>query len=307
MQTNLVIDSLIPVFVLMGIGVVLRRYNITTDSFLKTSDRLVYYIFFPAMLFWKIGAAEPAEAIDFTYAVVSIVTVLLAFIASIVAIRLFRVTAYRAGTFSQSCYRFNTYVGMAIILNAYGNEGVRYFGILISMAIPLINVLAVSILIWFSGRKIALRKRLVLMLKALISNPLILSCIAGIIYSQSIGEFPVFASNTFKLMTSLALPLALFSIGGDLTFKNVRAYLRVSIITTSVKLLLMPAIGYLLLTRFGVTGIPFRVSMLFFTLPTSTAIYILSSQLNSDTEMASATILISTLFSFFTMSFVLLM
>ncbi|MFZ0447992.1 MAG: hypothetical protein WAL98_02010 [Desulfatiglandaceae bacterium] len=35
-----------------------------------------------------------------------------------------------------------------------------------------------------------------------------------------------------------------------------------------------------------------------FALPTSTAIYILSSQLNSDTELASASVVLSTILSF---------
>jgi predicted permease len=42
--------------------------------------------------------------------------------------------------------------------------------------------------------------------------------------------------------------------------------------------------------------------MIFFCLPTSTAIYVLSSQMNSDTELASASIVVSTLFSFVTLS-----
>jgi predicted permease len=46
--------------------------------------------------------------------------------------------------------------------------------------------------------------------------------------------------------------------------------------------------------------------MLFFALPTSPAIIVLSSQLNSDTEFASAAIVASTLLSFFSMSTVLL-
>ena len=46
--------------------------------------------------------------------------------------------------------------------------------------------------------------------------------------------------------------------------------------------------------------------MLFFALPTSTAIYILSSQLRSDLELASAVIVLSTLLSFVSMSLVLL-
>ena len=46
--------------------------------------------------------------------------------------------------------------------------------------------------------------------------------------------------------------------------------------------------------------------MLFFALPTSPAIIVLSSQLNSDTEFASGAIVLSTLLSFFSMSAVLM-
>lgn len=307
MGTNPVINSLLPVFALMGIGVVLRRYNITTETFLKTSDRLVYYIFFPAMLFWKIGAAESSGEMNLNYCIASLVTIFLVFALSLIGVRLFGISNFGAGTFSQSCYRFNTYIGMAIIMNAFGSEGIRYFGIMISMSIPFINVMAVSTLIWYSGMRIGVKQRVLMMLKALVSNPLILSCVAGIIYSRGVGTFPVFVANTLQLLTSVALPLGLLSIGGELSFKGVREYLKVSVIAAVIRLVIMPLIGYCFLVWLDVSGIVFKVSMVFFTLPTATSIYILSSQLNSDTEMASATILISTLFSFFTLSVVLMM
>ena len=107
-------------------------------------------------------------------------------------------------------------------------------------------------------------------------------------------------------MASVALPLGLISIGGELTFRGVREYLNVSLVASVAKLLLLPLIGYLLLKALGVSGLPFKISMIFFALPTATSIYILSSQLNSDTEMASATILVSTILSFFTLTAALL-
>ena len=302
----MIINSLFPVFVLLAIGVILRKYQLTGELFLKTADKLVYYIFFPALLFWKIGSATSSAELDFSYCVAALATTFLVFILSLISIRVFRISNFGAGTFSQSCYRFNTYIGMAVIINAFGSEGVQYFGVLISIVIPFINVMAVSTLIWFSGMEIKPRQRLLMMSKALISNPLILSCIAGILYAQSIGSFPPFLVNTFQLMTSVTLPLALLSIGGALTFKGLRQFLSVSIITAIAKLLLMPLIGFFLLKAFGVTGIPFKVTMIFFAVPTATSIYILSSQLNSDTEMASATILLSTILSFFSLTIALL-
>ena len=302
----MIINSLFPVFVLLAIGAILRKYQLTGEIFLKTADKLVYFIFFPALLFWKIGSATSSAELDLSYCIAALATTFLVFVLSLVSIRLFRVADFGAGTFSQSCYRFNTYIGMAVIINAFGSEGVRYFGVLISVVIPFINVMAVSTLIWFSGMQIKPRQRVLMMSKALISNPLILSCIAGILYARSVGSFPPALVNTFQLMTSVTLPLALLSIGGALTFKGLRQFLSVSVIAAVAKLLLMPLIGYFLLKAFGVTGMPFKVSMVFFTVPTATSIYILSSQLNSDTEMASATILLSTILSFFSLTIALL-
>ncbi|MFH2131548.1 MAG: AEC family transporter [bacterium] len=302
----MVINSVFPVFALLGIGIILRRYDLTGDLFLKTADRLVYFIFFPALLFWKIGSASSTGEMDLTYCLVVLIVIVLIFILSLILIHVFHISNFGAGTFSQSAYRFNTYIGMAIVINAFGAEGVQYFGIMISIAIPIINVTAVLTLIWYSGRRIDAKHTFLMMSRAVVSNPLILSCLAGILYARGVGSFPNFLVNTFQLMTSVTLPLALLSIGGTLTFRGLRGYFNVSVIAAICKLILMPLIGYFLLQAFGVTGIPFKISMIFFALPTATSIYILSSQLNSDTEMASATILISTMLSFFSLTVVLL-
>jgi predicted permease len=74
-----------------------------------------------------------------------------------------------------------------------------------------------------------------------------------------------------------------------------------------IKLLVLPLVGYLFLMKLEVSGIPFKVGMIYFTLPTSPAIFVLSSQLNSDTELASASIIVSTMLSFFSMSVALLL
>jgi len=58
----MVLNSLFPVFALVVLGVCLKYYRITDEAFLKTADRLVYFIFFPAMLFWKIGGAQTTAA-----------------------------------------------------------------------------------------------------------------------------------------------------------------------------------------------------------------------------------------------------
>ncbi|MCA1792603.1 MAG: AEC family transporter [Desulfotignum sp.] len=303
----LVPNTIFPIFALLLLGRLLKTYGLTDDRFLAMSDRLVYYIFFPAMLFWKIGGSGPDQDINTGLCLAGLTGVILSFLVSLGAIRFFKISQFAAGSFCQASFRFNTYIGMAIVLTVLGEEGVRHFGILAGVVIPVINVLSVSVLVWHSGQELVFREKTQYFIRALVSNPLIIGCVAGFLYSRSGLGFPVFVQNSFSLMTSVTLPLALISIGGSLRFKGLADHARLSLLAAGIKLVLLPAAGFVLLTFFGVTGIAFTVGMIFFALPTSTAIYVLSGQLNSDTDLAAGAIMISTLLSFVSLSLVLLL
>jgi malonate transporter len=304
---NMVLSSLFPVFALLIIGRLLGYFHLTSETFLKTSDRLVYFIFFPILLFWKIGGAQTGSALAWDLCLSSLVAIAVVYVVSAFAMKIFRVSSYKAGSFSQSCYRFNTYIGMAIIFYALGDEGIKHFGILVGFSIPFINVLAVSTLIWYSGREFSQGERMKVMLKELVTNPLILSCVAGLLYLKWVNYFPVFIENTFRLSSAVAMPLALISIGGALTLKSLKGNYKLSLVGAVIKLIILPMVGFFCLKMFHVTGIPFRVGIIFFTLPTSASIYVLSSQLNSDTDLASASVVMSTILSFFSLTVGLLL
>ena len=302
----MVLNNLFPVFALIFFGSLLKRWRLTDDVFLKMADRLTYFIFFPALLFWKIGGASAALSSGTSLYKAVICAVLTVYALSTLFIKLYKVPDFKAGTFSQSCFRFNSYIGVAIVLSALGEDGIKQFGILIGMIIPIINVLCVSTLIWFSEEKVEPAKRLWQTAKALISNPLIMACISGIIYANIWQGFSPFIDNTLKLASYVALPLAMLSIGGALTLGTVRDHFKLSLIASIFKLLVLPLVGYGYLAAFGVSDLGLKIGLIYFTLPTSPALYILSSQLNSDTNLASASIALSTILSFFTLSIALL-
>ncbi|MEE4243362.1 MAG: AEC family transporter, partial [Desulfopila sp.] len=289
------------------LGFLLKRIGLTNTVFLQTSDKLVYYIFFPLMLFWKIGGASYEDGIAWNLVFASFSALAVMFLLSILLIAVCRISDFQAGSFAQSCYRFNTYIGVAVVLNSFGEDGIKYFGIVIGLAIPVINAAAVTTLIWFSQEKVSSLKRSRLLFKALVSNPLILGCLAGLAYSRGFTGFPQFLDNSLGLISMLTLPLALLSIGGSLTFKGIHHHARLSLLAALAKLVVFPLVGYGFLKLFGVQGTPFLVGMIFFSLPTSTAIYVLSSQMQSDTELASSAILFSTLLSFPVLTVVLLL
>lgn len=302
----MIVQHLFPVFALILLGVVLKRLQMTNADYLATTDRLVYYVFFPVLLFWKIGGADQTftpAALRFHLAVM--LSVIAVYVLSALYIRLRPVPDFQAGTFSQTCYRFNTYVGMAVILSVMGESGVAQFGILIGLVIPLINILAVATLVWFSGRPATWRSRLRTTAVSIVTNPLVLGCAAGLVYARWLNTFPRFIDNTLSLAAALTLPLALFSVGGSLTPRTLTQHFRPALAGALFKLLLLPAVGYGIMRLLNVGDPFFFIGMIFFALPTSTAIYVLSSQLGSDTQLASAAILLSTALSFGSLSLVL--
>ena len=303
----IILNTLFPLFALLLLGKVLKLNGVTSDLFLKTADKLVYYIFFPVMLFWKVGSSAPGGTSSAALCMAGGLAVFLVFIVSLIYIRRGGVDRFGAGSFSQAAYRFNTYIGMAVVLAVLGKEGVRHFGVLIGVLIPVINVMAVSVLIWYSDRDLPTGSKIRYFIKALVSNPLILGCAGGILMSRAGVGFPAFLNNTFALVSSVTLPLALISIGGTLSFKGITRYGRQAIVASLFKQVLLPVTGFILLKIFGVGDIQFRVGMIFFCLPTSTALYVLSAQLNSDLELASTAIMVSTLLSFVSLSVALVL
>ena len=209
---------------------------------------------------------------------------------------------FQAGAVSQTSFRFNTYMGMAIVLNTYGEAGVVCYGIMIGLLIPLNNLLAVSTLVWFGQKDLSLGKKLWVVSKGVVSNPLILGCVAGLIFSRTGYSLPGFLDNTFKLMSSITLPLALLSVGAGLNLDKLKGKWKISLHGSLFKLAAFPLVGWLVMAALGVVGLPLQVAMVHCTLPTSPQTYILAKQLNSDADLALAITVLSTLLSFFTLS-----
>jgi predicted permease len=301
------LNNILPVFVLVALGQVLLRARLADERFFAISDRLIYFFFFPALLFWKVGAAGPKLVLPGRLILATLAAIFILWLASLAYIRLARVPHFQAGTFSQVSFRFNTYVGMAVVMSAFGEEGVARFGIIISLAIPFINVLAVSTLVWHAQAQYSGIQKLRMVLRAMLVNPLILACLAAIAFARSGLVLPVFLERSLALGASVSLPMALLSIGASLSLAKLKGRLGLALVSCLLKLLLLPLVGYSLLRLLDVGGLSLSVAMLYFALPTATSAYILSGQLNSDTDLAGAAIVLSTILSMVSLSAALLL
>ena len=302
----MILHTLFPIFTLIALGGLLRRFHLIGGSFLKQSDRMVYYILFPVLLFWKIGGAENPEPAGFHLTAACALAVVAVFLLSVVLARIFSPSPFVSGAFTQCCYRGNIYIGLALVLTAYGEKGVRTFGILIGLIIVMINLLAVFSLTWYSRDTGERQNRVWPVIKAVFSNPLILSCLAGVLYSKAFSGFPLLLENTFKLTGMAALPLALISVGAVLFTARLSGRSFLLVLAVAVKLVATPALGLVFLNLLGVTGLDFKIGMLFLALPTAPSTYVFTVQMKSDGVFATAGIAATTACSALTLSALLL-
>jgi len=301
----MIVDHLLPVFALIAAGAGLRRVGLTDHAFLRTGDRLIYHVFFPALLFWKIGGTPTSASLPVALWIAGVGAIVAMFALSLLLIVLARVGRYQAGAFSQATYRFNTYIAIAVVGSVLGDAGVRQLGELLGLVIPVCNILAVAALVWFSPHSLDYRTRLRMTLRGVITNPLIIACVAGMAWARVLPPWPTAVDNTLGLAASITLPLALLSIGGSLTLRGLRGHLVLASMITALKCVVLPVLGYLLLLIVNASPFETLVGMLFFAMPASTAMYVLSTQLDSDASLSSAAIVVSTVVSFVSLSVVL--
>jgi len=309
---TLVLGTLAPLVLIVALGAILRRTGFTPAEFYKGTNRLVYWVGLPCLLFDKTsrGEAVGGEAMR-VFAILLAATLACVILGYIVA-RLLRVPRRSTGAFVQASYRGNlAYVGLAVILFSIG-DGDRTTEAIAALAlaplVPIYNLIAVVVLLAGHDHKgIRLARRLGIVAAKVLTNPLLLACVAGLLVSLSGWTLPPMVGRTCKTIGQMALPLALLGIGATLAFRHIRGSVGPAIAATAIKLLCAPLLGFAAATLLGASPIETRIALLFLACPTAIVAFVMAEQLGGDEQLTSGAIVLSTVCSIASMAAVLLL
>lgn len=295
----------LPVFLVIGLGFSLKRTGLVNSEFLFSLNRLIYYIALPALLFYKIAMADFLVSFNGALLTGLVVSVLIIFVISYgyAGIRRYRPSVQ--GAFCQGAFRGNlAYIGLAIVYNAFGEEGFAVAGILLGFLVPLFNFLSVLALI-LPQRRDTYQLGTFFLVKQIAYNPLILASFSGIIWSFLGLPLPQIVDRALGIVTGMSLPLALIAIGASFSFRKLRGDLEVAALSAGLKIVILPTLTGGLLFLLGVRGQELAIGVLLAGTPTATAAYIMAQQMKSDAELSGAIIMLSTLCSLATYTFAL--
>lgn len=293
------------------LGWALTRFGFLSARALRDLNRLTYWVGLPCLLFYGVGAARPAfDAVGSLLLVATGATFFGVLAGAVVAWRL-SLSAAARGVLVQGVFRGNlTFIGLPIVFYAFAGQGMSSGSAEASALLafgPLVvlyNVLAVTVLMLSAGARRAGAIRGVAY--GLVSNPILISCLAGLAMSLSGLGFPEMAGRTLSAVGQMALPLALICIGGTLHISRIRGRLGAAFAGALMKVSVVPAAGLLLAWWVGLSAEHTRIALILLACPTASASYVLAGQLGGDEALASSIIVISNVLAIPAMVVVLL-
>lgn len=297
-----VVNVVLPIFLVIGLGQVLRRTGFLDEKLAAAVSRLVFYVAAPALLARATATGSLAETANLKVAAVVAGTTVLT--AVFVYAAGFRCPPARRGVIAQATFRANqVFVGLPVVIYAYGEESVNQVAVLVSLMVIVYNFLGVIMLVLprqgQSARSTELLGRTAV---GVLRNPLIVACVAGILFSLTGLDLPLVLDRALALVGRTAAPLALLAVGAGMDIGRVRADLPTAAVASLVKTVVYPALIYLGLSALGVVGQDLRPPVMVMAAPTAVVSYVMARELDGDADLAGAIIVGSTLLSLLTIT-----
>ncbi|MCF8107205.1 MAG: AEC family transporter [Desulfohalobiaceae bacterium] len=296
------LTALIPVFSIILLGYLCKRFGFLRQPFWIGAEQLTYFVLFPALLFEKLAAAS----FDISTALPMALSLILTILSLSLLLFLLRpVTGLSGPSFSsafQGGVRFNTFVALAGVSALLGGSGLTLAAVLLLGMIPLINLLCVITLARFGSGQ---QTRIGGIFLEILRNPLILACLVGFSYNLSPLPLPRGMFLIFDILGKAALPMGLLAVGAGLRIETLKSSGRGVILSSLIKLVLFPLFTAGFCQLLQVQGEPRAVALIFSAVPTAVSAFVLARQLGGDTDLMASIVTIQTVLSVATMPLML--
>jgi len=287
---NFAVDATAPILIVLLLGIVLRRLNLIDDRFIQQCNCLVFNITLPCMLFFAIVAHPIGQVID---ARLLLFTVFFTLIFA-AGLWLLMPNDSKRGVRIQGAFRGNlAIVGVALVLNIYGETLLPRLGVFVGLMTLVYNLLSVTILAYDQDR----------LLQRVVSNPLICAVCLGLLGSVLQVQIPSGLQTAGAYVSGITLPLALICIGASLKWQSLRINHHDVIISSILKIVASPLLACLFAIVLGFRQENLAIIFLMTASPTAAASYVMAQQMTDYGSMAAEIIALSTLLSVFSITF----
>ncbi|GHD54701.1 transporter [Thalassobaculum fulvum] len=294
--------SIAPIFLLIVLGHGLRRGGIPSVEFWNLNDKLVYWVLFPSLLFYKTSTIELSGELVGDYAVVILGGFGGAVAFALLSTAVFRLPGPTATSVLQGAGRHNTFIALAAAERLYGGEGLAMAALATALLIPVTNITVVSLMVtMLRGRAAGGLGLATAIARDLARNPLLISVLGGVAVNLSgVGLIPVLHDVT-AILGQAALPVVLLCVGANIRVREMTASVGPALLSTVGKMVVFPAVLVGLAVWTGLSPMAVTVAGLFGAVPTAASGYTLARAMGGDAPLMATIITVQTALAFVTL------
>ena len=295
------LNATVPIFLLMVLGFALRKLGVIDDVFASKMNKFVFLVPLPALLF------EDLSTVDFSQ-VWNMKFVLFCFGATLVSIALAAAVSFLwrdrsiQGEFIQASYRSSAaLLGIAFIQNIYGSAGIA--PLMIIGSVPLYNIMAVTVLSFFSPERKKLDGGTVKKTwKGIVTNPIIIGILIGMLWSLLRLPLPEIAAKTVSSIGATATPLGLMAMGASFDFRKALGQKGPALAASFLKLIGFCAVFMPIAAAMGFRQEKLVAILIMLGSATTVSCYVMAKNMDHEGTLTSSVVMLTTLGSAFTVT-----
>jgi hypothetical protein len=273
--------ALAPIALLIGLGHAMRRLRFLPDAFWPQAERLSYYVLLPALFVHALAMAD-LRGLPVTSLALTLMTAIIIVSALLVLAKPW--LGYGDAAFTsvfQGGIRFNNYVGLSAAGSLFGASALPLAAVANAAIVPTVNVICVLVFARWGSAQPTLRG----IARGLALNPLLMSCVLGIVLQVTGLGLPPGIDSCLKALGQASLPIGLLCVGAALDWHALGRGLKPAAMASFAKFVLMPLVTFLALKAFGLGGQAAALAILFQALPTASSSYVMARQLGGDAPL----------------------
>ena len=286
----------LPVFGLIALGYLARWTKLLRETTGEGLSDFVFVLAVPCLLFRTLATADVPQTQPWGYWIAYFTGLAIVWaLAMLIASRVFARKGPELVVSGFAAAQSNTvFVGVPMILKAYGDAGAVPLGLLLAIHLPVTMTVATLLA---EGRAASPA----MMIRRLFTHPIIIGIILGMLARPVVGQLPAPFWTLIDLIAGAAVPCALISLGISMRRYGLESGLGLPVALSALKLGLHPLIVYVLATRvFDMPPHWSGVAVLFAACPCGINAYLFAERYRQGVADASSAITLSTLISLFT-------
>ena len=280
---------LFPDFSLILCGYLVCRYTPLNRTVWEQVETLVYFLFFPVLLFHSIvkspldiGAASGLIGAGWALGLTGIG---LAYSLPHWPWLGRHIPARDHAASTQVAFRFNSFIGLALAERLAGPQGLLLIAVLIGVCVPLFNVAAVWPMARQGQRGFA---------GVLLRNPLIIGTASGLAANLLGLRIPGWLEPALSRMGGASLALGLMAAGAGMQFGALGRAKSMAVILLAIRHLVLPVAALGFARVFGLDPVQTTVLLAFSALPTAPSAYVLAARMGYDGAYVAGLVTLST-------------